>query len=342
MKMKSIGSSFKDDYLFQLTDDTGIFQHSKYGVPDRRFGYTTDDNARALIMALMLYKKYKKKVYMQLVYRFSAFILHAQNSEGRFRNFMTYEKIWLEEEGSEDCFGRCLWALGYGITDSEIPACIKRTLQSIMKKAIPHVLSLVSPRGKAYSVIGLAYLNNDESKGLISEAVGALYDQYYQYRDGKWKWVEDIVSYSNSVLPWAFFTAYRILGDQKFLTAAEETMKFLANITFKENMFKPVGCKGWYEKDGTAAKFDEQPIEACETMLAYLEAYRVTGKKKYKQQAQRCRAWYEGKNSKGVSLIDNETGGCFDGLTEKGINENFGSESLISYMISYLTILDGG
>lgn len=328
----------KDGYIFRLTDDTGIFQHSKYGVPDPTHGYTTDDNARALIMATKLYEKYKKKKYLDLIYRYSSFILNAQTGSGRFKNFMGYDRKWLEEEGSEDCFGRCLWAIGFALANKHTPHGVKYTLFHIFQKALPNVGSLNWLRAKAYSIIGLSYLNSEDIKSIVFDTASYLCRQYDENRDGDWKWFENSITYSNSVLPWALFAAHRVLDEKRFLEVAEESLEFLESITFKDGIFKPVGCRGWFVKGGIPAEYDEQPVEACESALTYLEAYLVTGKEKYKRQAKKCHAWYAGENSRRTNLIDIETGGCFDGLTDTGVNLNLGAESLISYWISYLAI----
>jgi len=179
----------KDDYIFRLTDDTGMLQHSKYSIPDPRHGYTTDDNARALIMALMLYGRYKKKKYLDLVYRYSSFLLNAQNEKGKFKNFMGYDREWLEEEGSEDCFGRCMWALGFAVSNEHTPQGVKHGLLYILKKAMPHTVDLESPRAKAYTIIGLAHLDSEEARNLVFELAQSLCRQYEEYRDEDWKWL---------------------------------------------------------------------------------------------------------------------------------------------------------
>lgn len=329
-----------DHYVFLLTDDTGIFQHSKCGVPDPRHGYTTDDNARALIMAVMLYERYRKKKYFNLIHRYSSFILNALNENGRFKNFMSYDRRWLEEEGSEDSYGRSLWALGYAFSNLRTPSGIKATLGYILKKALPNVMSINHLRSKAYSVIGMEYIGDVTLNKYISDIAEDIKNIYHKNKGEDWKWFEDSITYSNSVLPWSLFKAYKATGNKEFLEVAEESLGFLESITFKKGIFKPIGCNGWFVKGKEPAKYDEQPVEACETALTYLEAYNVTGNAKYKQQAKRCHAWYEGSNFKGISLVDGETGGCFDGLTADGYNWNKGSESLISYLISYMSTID--
>lgn len=328
----------KDDYLFWLTDDTGMLQHAKYGVPNPGHGYTTDDNARALIMAVLLYEKYRKKKYLNLMYRYSSFLLNAQNKAGKFRNFMSYERKWLEEEGSEDCFGRCIWALGAALSNRRTPQGMKDSLGCILKKALPHVPALKFLRAKAYAAVGLAQLEAGNAKQLVAAIAEELCRRYELCKEKGWLWFENSMTYCNSVLPWSLFSAYRVTGGEKFLTTAEESLLFLEQNTFRDGYFKPIGCRGWLNKGGKAAEFDEQPVEAAETALAYLEAYRVTGNKKYREQAQKCHAWYEGGNSGGISLIDEDTGGCFDGLTADGVNLNMGAESQVSYFICSLKI----
>jgi len=335
----------KDDHIFRLTDDTGIMQHSKYSLPDPKHGYTTDDNARALIMALMLYERYQKEKYLNLVYRYASFLLNAQNEKGRFKNFMSYDRKWLEEEGSEDSFGRSLWALCFAVSNKHTPNGLKCALAHMLKNAMPNVAALNSPRAKAYSIIGLSHLGDEEIyydyrniRELIVKTADTIYGQYYDNEDEEWKWPENIISYSNHVIPWSLAAAYRATGEKKFLDVAEESLDFLGSITFKEGYFKPVGCNGWFVRNGKPSEFDEQPVEACEGVLTYLEVYEATGDVKYLKRAEKCHQWYEGLNSKGISLIDIETGGCYDALTKHGLNLNMGAESLVSYIISYLKI----
>lgn len=341
MESFKVNGGFKDDYIFLLTDDTGMLQHSKCSLPDPRHGYTTDDNARALIMALMLYEKFKKKEYLDLIYRYASFLVNAQNEKGKFRNFMEYDRKWLEKEGSEDCFGRCIWALCFALSRESTPRGVKDGLSYIFKNAKPHIENLTALRARAYAIIGLSHLKGNEEKSLIIKLARSLCREYEDHKDGDWKWFEDNVTYCNSIFPWSLILAYEVTKEKEFLTVAEENLKFLEGVTFKDGYFKPVGCHGWLLKGGKPAEYDEQTVEACEAVLTYLEAYKVTGNKDYLQKAKICHSWYEGTNSKGISLIDSENGGCYDGLTaEKGVNLNMGAESQVSYVISYLKISD--
>jgi len=327
------------NYLFAITDDVGIFQHSIYGIPDLSKGYTTDDNSRALILAVMLFEGFKKRKYLRLIYKYLAFMLYAQNNDGKFKNFMNFNREFLEEEGSEDCFGRCLWALGRTISSPSIPENIKKSCWHMINKALEHWPNLNSPRAKAYSIVGLSYLTERlEVVNHIENLSMSLVEQYTQYKDGDWHWFEDSITYGNAFFPWSLFKAYRILKKDVLLETARESMDFLGDITLKGAYFKPVGCNGWLLKGKKAAEYDEQPIEACETLLSYLDYYEITKDKRHLDNAVKCFCWYTGQNSKGLSLIDEDTGACYDGLNENGLNYNQGSESIISYGIAFMEI----
>lgn len=329
---------FNDDHIFRLTDDTGMLQHAKYAIPDPRFGYTADDNARALIMALMLYEIYGERKYLDLIYRYASFLLHAQNDAGRFRNFMRYDRKWLEEEGSEDCFGRCLWALAFALANRHTPDGVRNCLKYMLNRAMPHIGYIRWPRAKAYAILGLVCLEGEENRRLVQELADSLCRRYEACSQEDWKWFEDAVTYCNSVLPWSLAAAYRVTGEERYLRVAEESLAFLDAIVFRGGCFKPVGCHGWYRRGGTPAEFDEQPVEACEAVFTYSELYQATGRTDYLEKAKKAYAWYTGENSMGLSLVDAETGGCFDGLTPHGVNLNLGAESLVSYVMAYLKL----
>ena len=166
----------------------------------------------------------------------------------------------------------------------------------------------------------------------------SLIEQYKICKDENWHWFEDNITYGNAFFPRALFHAYKLLGKECYLETAKESMDFLENITLKADFFKPIGCNGWFTKGNEPAAYDEQPIEACESELCYLEYYKITKDKKYLDNAKKCFNWYKGQNSKGLSLIDKDTGACYDGLRENGLNLNQGSECLVSYGIAYLKI----
>jgi hypothetical protein len=353
------------DYLHRLTDDTGIFQHTKFGIPDRSKGYTSDDNARALMAAVMLYKSRKDSVSLDLIYTYLSFIHHAQNEDGSFRNFMDYNRLFIEKTGSEDCLGRCLWALGFTLSEASVPDNLHNTCRYMINQALPHVKSLRSPRAMAYTIIGLTYIMEtpqaltykfpfpSKEKGdptflpraqiasLIEELAMRLHTQYEGKKGEGWHWFEDSITYGNAMLPWALFKASRLSHNEEFRETAKESLDFLASITFSdEGYFKPVGSHGWLERGGDAALYDEQPIEACEMMLACFEAYKTLGIKTYFVQASLCYDWFHGRNSRNESLIDAGTGGCYDGIHALGLNLNQGSENIVSYCMAHMVMHD--
>lgn len=332
------GNSFNDTHLFLLTDDTGIFQHTRYSIPDLSKGYTTDDNARAFILGTMLYEEKRTKEYLTLVMRYLAFILYAQNDDGHFRNFMTYSREFTEDRGSEDCFGRCFWALSYGMASSRLLKGIKSACASAIKLALPQIPLLQSARGQAYAIIGLGLLGA-EYDDIIKKLADSLAAQYeHCAAKTSWYWFEDMLTYDNALLPWALFVAFQQTKQVRFLQIAQQSLLFLDQATFQEGFFHPIGCTGWWPRGSNAALYDQQPVEASMATLAHIAAFKITGEKKMLSLAQQSFSWYLGKNSLGKSLIDPDTGGCFDGLTPTGVNENQGSESIVGYGIAKLAL----
>ena len=353
--MKNKGLKIPDDaHIFRMTDDCGIFQHGRYGVPDPSKGYTSDDNARALIMAVLLFEATRKQEYLELAVRYLSFLLYAQNGAW-FRNFMSYDRRFAEDRGSQDCFGRCLWAAGFTASRPGLPAGIRGAAEFLLQQTIPGCGELTYLRSKAYAILGLSHLRDFKSRGMLSKLASDLADAYGRNagksRDGHnadtgWKWFEESINYCNAVLPRAMFAAYETAVDkgaeddkangERYLKIGLESLDFLLSVTFAGGFFRPVGCKGWFPKGKMPAEFDEQPVEACGTLLACLKAYDLTGNEMYRDCAKQCLEWYTGRNSLGVSLIDPETGGCMDGLTPDGPNRNQGAESLISWMTASL------
>jgi hypothetical protein len=269
---KVLNKPLQTDYLHQLTDDTGIFQHTKFGIPDRGKGYTTDDNSRALIAAVMLYKDQRDSQSLTLICTYLAFVHHAQNEDGNFVNFMNYQRVFVEERGSEDCFGRCLWALGYTLSEPSVPENLRNTCRYMVNEALPNVLNLGSPRAMAYAIVGLSYLLETpdalsykfpypfvEQGGssppflpremivnLIETLTLRLQIQYDRNKGDTWKWFENSITYGNAMLPWALLKASRILRIESLQKIAKESLDFLVSITFSNaDYFKPIGNHGW-------------------------------------------------------------------------------------------------
>ena len=262
------------------------------------------------------------------VYRYLAFVLYAQNETGQFRNFMTYKRQFTEEKGSEDCFGRCLWALGYTQASSAMPSNIKEACIGAVNRALPNIQSLTYLRGQAYALIGLSFIGNPAVDFLICELADSLFEQFeHNAADKDWQWFEDNLTYDNAVLPW-----------DRLLRVAQKSLSFLDAVSFRDGYFRPVGCDGWLMRGTEPALYDEQTLEACTSTLAHLAAYEVTANPALLELANKSFGWYLGENSRREGLLDIETGGCCDGITPGGLNRNQGAESIVSYAFARLAL----
>ncbi|MFT9057138.1 MAG: glycosyltransferase [Ethanoligenens sp.] len=327
------------DHIFRMTDDTGMFQHAIDGVPDPNEGYTTDDNARALIMASLLYERERKPAYAALLYRYAAFLCYAQNKNGTFRNFMGYNRDFLEEMGSEDCFGRCLWAICYTLSRESTPRAIRNMLQMQLARAIPHCQSLRFLRAGAYAAVALSFLGKGSPyQDELCKLSTLLADAYRSHQVESWQWFENEMTYCNFVLPRAMMRVARILNVAEWQEIGLESLGFLESKTTEHGHFHAIGCHGWLKKGGKPARYDEQPVEPCGGVLAYLTAYKMTGDASYLEKARTCFSWYLGNNAQKVCMVDLDTGGCYDGTNGDQINRNQGAESLVSYWIAYLKL----
>lgn len=332
----------KLDHLFYLSDDTGAIQHCKYSVPDFSTGYTTDDVARLLIVAGMLYKKQNDSKILDLIMKFLSFLHYGQKNDGKWKNFMNFQRKFVEDEGSEDSFGRSLWGLGYLTTIENLPYGVYDLVYYLINRALPNIESLQAIRAKAYSAVGLSFLAGNNTVNNYVDSLKLLGDSivnaYSENKTEGWNWFENEITYANGILPYSLLRLYYNFFDQSYLDAALESLDFLDSIVMKENYLKLVGCNGWAEKGKPPAEFDEQPVDAADMVLTYTEAYKITLKRIYRQKAEKSFNWFLGQNCLNIPLTNPDTGGCFDGIEKTCVNQNQGSESLFAYMISYLTM----
>lgn len=335
--------TFDMSHIFRLTDNTGIIQHAKYGIPNLKEGYCLDDNARALMMAVLAYRRYKSSQILELLPVYLSFINYMQRQDGLFRNFLNFRKESLEDIGSEDAFGRSIWGLGILIRYAPNSAYREAALETFFRAA-PHFSTLSHLRGIGNTIIGichyLAHFPTDEN---LINCVGALsqklIDAYHRHADAEWHWFENKMIYDNGILPLALFHAYRITGNETLKKTGLESLDFLEKICFRNDWFTPVGNEGWYEKGQHPALFDQQAIETMAMVLLYNEAHLITGKSSWLHKMYRCHAWFLGENELHIPLYDQETGGCCDGLQEGSINRNQGAESTLAYWISHLVVM---
>lgn len=334
------------NHLFTMTDDTGILQHAIFSVPNTREGYTTDDNARALIVATLLNESVgfpHGEDHLNLSRRYLAFLWFAFHSDiGRFRNFLGYDRKWLEEVGSEDSHGRALWALGSVLGQSQNPG-MRGAAGRLFEAAAPAVLKFRSPRAWAFSVLGMqAYLDWFPGDRAIQSARNALanslLDIYERSRSDNWHWFEKSLAYSNARLPQALILAGGRSKNKKMIAAGIESLEWLVTAQHcgDPEIFVPIGSSRCFTEGGEKPRFDQQPVEACATISACLEAFRLTHHQRWTDEAHRVFRWFLGKNDLQAPLYDATTGGCRDGLHPDRVNENQGAESTLSFLMALL------
>lgn len=331
------------DHLMRLSDDTGLFQHASYTIPNREHGYCTDDNARGVILLARYYAEYPDRNVLRLLDIYLSFILHAQEPDGSFRNFMNYDRTWVEGEPINDAYGRVLWALGTLMALAPSPSYI-----SIVKEYFDRSVPLIQkqfPRGMAYSIIGMCdYLRQfggaSDIKRELELAADGLVQQYEENCYPDWHWFEDMLTYDNGVLPHALFEAARTLDKSRYLDVATESCEFLVEQTYNGKVFSPIGCKGWFERGAERATFDQQPLEAASMVMLLRAAYNATGETRYLFLQRRIFDWFLGANDGHIPLYDFRTTGCHDGLIPGSVNLNQGAESTLSYLLSLLEVID--
>jgi glycosyltransferase involved in cell wall biosynthesis len=334
------------DHMLRMTDGTGILQHAIFSVPNCREGYTTDDNARALIVSTLLDEdtgRARELEYSNLSHRYLAFLCYAFHSDtGRFRNFLGYDRQWLEDVGSEDSHGRALWALGEVLGHSQ-DAGVRGATGRLFEAAVPAVHTFTSPRAWAFSILGMqAYLDwfpGDRAiQGARNALANRLLDIYERSHSKTWQWFEKSLSYSNARLSQALILAGWRSDNKRMIEAGIESLRWLVAEQHQgdEEIFVPIGSSGFFTEGEEKARFDQQPVEACATISACLEAYRLTDEEYWLEEAQRVFRWFLGKNDLQVPLYDTSTGGCRDGLHPDRVNENQGAESTLSFLMALL------
>ena len=333
------------DQMLRLTDDTGILQHAIFSVPNTREGYTTDDNARALIVSTLLDENpdADRREYPNLSHRYLSFLWLAFHSDsGRFRNFLGYDRRWLEDFGSDDSHGRALWSLGNVLGHSR-NAGLRGAAGRLFEPAVPATLTFTSPRAWAFCILGMqAYLDwfpGDRAvQGARNTLANRLLDIYERSHSATWRWFEKSLSYSNARLSQALILAGWRSDNHRMIEAGMDSLKWLVAEQHRDDkeIFVPIGSNGFFIEGSEKARFDQQPVEACATVSACLEVYRLTEESQWLEEARRVFGWFLGKNDLQVPLYDVLTGGCRDGLHPDRVNENQGAESTLSFLMALL------
>ena len=337
------------NHVNTLTDDTGMLQHAIFTIPNRAEGYTTDDNARALIFTVLLEQLGRDQLgnaespNPDWPFRYLAFLEHAFHPEKkRFRNFLGYDRHWREDQGSEDSHGRALWALGTLLARSENQG-LRGAAGRLLEFSLPAALEFSSPRAWAYTLLGIQeYLNSypgDRDAQKVRSVLSLrLLEMYESIRSPDWKWFENVLAYGNARLPQAMLLVGSACSDDRMVSAGLEALDWLSKTQRCETNrhFVPIGSQGFYHQGGEKARFDQQPIEAAGAVSACLQAYRVTGDSRWRTEAWSAFNWFLGDNDLQLPLYDSVTGGCRDGLHPERANQNQGAESALSFLMALL------
>ncbi len=329
----------KLDHLMTMSDDTGILQHATFSTPNRSEGYCVDDNARALLLTVLLSEEQPLSPQMLLLQgRYLSFMLDAFNPEnGRFRNFMSFQRDWLEQSGSEDSHGRSMWCLGT-MVNRGVQSSRREVARRLFCVAAPGLVGTTSLRTWAYGAMGAdEYLKvhpHDHTVQILLHTMSnRILRQYECCQTKEWPWFEEALTYANARIPQALIIAGEAAGNHVMQEVGLDSLNWLMKVqTGSDSTFAPIGSDGFYPRDGERSYFDQQPIEAWASVSACLSAYKATRNPVWLDEAIRAFRWFTGSNALGIQVYDDETGGCNDGLHSKRLNQNQGAESTLSYL----------
>jgi hypothetical protein len=331
------------DHLTLMTDPTGMLQHAHFSVPRYADGYCIDDNARALLLMTLIEDAggLDERVVRSLASRYLAFVAHGFNPErGRFRNFMSYSRLWTEEHGSEDSHGRTLWGLGTVVGRCADPG--RQTLaRDLFHAALPVVKEFSSPRAWAYTLLGLheylrAFDGDTSMRKMVTRLAEKLMDIFRRTSGADWLWFEERVTYCNARLPQALIRSGTLLQRPEMTELGLRSLEWLSQQQSADGYFAPIGSNGFFTRGQTRAAFDQQPVDACAMVSACLEAFRASADERWMERADWAFNWFLGQNQVQVALYDPRSGGCRDGLHADRANENQGAESTLSFLLALL------
>lgn len=333
--------TFRFRHLENMSDSTGVFQHAIFTVPWFEHGYCTDDNARALLLAVLLEELGECDPSMSRIQSTSAAFLQFAFSadSGRFRNFMGFDRIWTEQSGSEDSHGRAIWALG-AVVGRTSSAGLRSWAASLMERSLPAVEDFTSPRAWAFAILGLheyfRCLHGDlHADRRRDELAKRLFDLFQRNASPDWPWCEDIVAYDNPRIAQALILAGRFTGNEDMKNTGLNTLAWLMERqTGIDGCFRPIGSNGFWRRGAEPALHDQQPLEAAAAVSACIEAFNASGDSAWEKSAQRAFDWFLGANDLRLPLYDPSTGGCFDGLHDNRVNQNQGAESTLSFLLA--------
>jgi glycosyltransferase involved in cell wall biosynthesis len=328
------------DHLMALSDNVGLLQHASFGIPDRDHGYSADDVGRGLAALMTCYSQQKDEEILPLIRTYVSFLNHSHTETGHFHNFMSYDRRFLDDQGSDETLGRVLWGLGtlvrWGPKEQ-----VRALAQNMMAKAVPKILELDAPRAKADAIIGMYHLlqkfvGASQFKRLLIQLADDLVGLYKENYSRDWQWFEQVITYGNAKIPEALLRGYQVTQNEEYLEVALESLDFLTRQQWNGVYFELVGNEGWYPKGGEKALFGQQPVDAAYLVEAYVAASEVTNMNKYLELARFAFDWFLGRNRLNTALYDFSDGSVADGIDSNGISANQGAESVVCYLLAVL------
>jgi hypothetical protein len=332
-----VHSCLQLDHLDRMTDSTGLIQHAIYSIPRRESGYTTDDNARALRLCTRLWDEQPDDRMLARVSCYLSFIEHARSPVRGFHNFLSFQRDWLDANGTGDCQGQAVLALAQ-VLGSRLPIGFRGVARELLDGALPVLAELRSLRAQAYVIQAWALLwragveDIDPLERVARLAADRLVECYHRSQRADWYWFESQMTYANAVVPHALFDAAERWPDEAYLSIAESSFGFLDLVTTADHDFSPIGNRDWYSHGAEKSLYDQQPVEASTMAAAARAAFQAGGDDKYLKVFFKVYEWFLGRNSLKQPLADHQSGACFDGLEAAGVNRNQGAESTLAYL----------
>ncbi|MCJ7520892.1 MAG: glycosyltransferase [Dehalococcoidia bacterium] len=350
----------KLDHLAHLTDSFGIVQFAKLNRPDIMSGYTLDDNARALVVAVLYYSRLRasrgnpstvkqKKLLSRLIDIYLNFIQFVSHTESQYQNYVrsdrTLDHLRNKQTNLEDANSRAIYALAITASNGSISPKFRKRAIELLGSKIESNVAFESPRAVARWIKALCVMFEKKIpiSGLdfereISEQSNGLFYLYNSTSSPDWQWFESSLTYGNAIMSEALLVAYRVLRDEKYLRVGQTTLDFLVRESFTNGIYCPVGQQGWYPKGGSKSYFDQQPEEVKAMVSALKTCYLATKDNRYLDLMHRAFNWFLGDNSLNQVIYDSTTGGCYDGVGKKNVNLNQGAESTICYLLARLAL----
>jgi uncharacterized protein YyaL (SSP411 family) len=339
--------AIKIDHLIAMTDNFGLFQFASYSLPNKDFGYTLDDNARALIVCSWLIKQTYTKELERLVSLYLAFIKECQLPDGSFVNYIGFKDkkptSQNNDEDLQDSQTRVLWALGEIMTNKDLPSDIRELAKTMFLLNLKSGIKLSHLRAKAFAIksfaLALQILPQKRDFLLINiqKHADSLLNAFKDNSIKSWRWFESDLNYNNALLSEGLLIAGKIIKNDEYINKSLLSLDFLIGKTFSKT-YLPIGHSQWYKNKRKRSNYDQQPEDPAAMILALANAYNYTGEKRYRNLANICFSWFLGNNSLKKSLYDYENGGCYDGLHPDRVNLNQGAEALVSYLMSSFMI----